>query len=363
MLKILFVFNHPAPYKVRLLNELAKSYDLTVIFERDENRDRNKEFYSERKYNFKTVPIKGIKLGREGLLSFGVKNHIKHNKYDLIIMNGYSHLSEMIALDYLKKHQIPYVMYINGGIINEKEAKWKKNLKTKYLSGAKYYFSPDENSNKYLKYYGADASKIFNYPYSTIYENEILTKDVELNEKELRNKYNLSESKIFISVGQLIPRKNYLELIKFWNENKIEDTLMIIGEGEEKQKIMDYIEENHLSNVLLPGYLPREEFFKLFRISTAFIFPSKEDIYGHVINEALSQGLPVITTSHVNSGLHLIKNGVNGFIIENINSKNTLEALEFCMNNDMSEACIKTARENTIEKMSEAHIKIIEDNK
>ena len=363
MYKILFVFNHPAPYKVRLLNELAKSYDLTVIFERDGNKDRNKEFYSEHKYNFKTVEIKGIKLGKENIFSFGVKNHLKKNKYDLIIMNGYSNFSEMFALKYLKKHNIPYAMYINGGIINEKEPKWKKNMKTYYLSNAKYYFSPDENSNKYLIYYGADSSKIFNYPYSTIYENEIVNEKTEVNEKELREKYQLSDSKIFISVGQLIPRKNYLELIKFWKEYEIKDTLMIIGEGEEKQKILDYIKENHLSNVILPGYLKREEFFKLFRISTAFIFPSKEDIYGHVINEALSQGLPVITSSHVNSGLHLIKNKVNGFILEEINSKKTLEALEYCLANNMKEACIKTAKENTIEKMNEAHIKIIEENK
>lgn len=88
MYKILFVFNHPAPYKVRILNELAKSYDLTVIFERDGNKDRNREFYNEKEYNFKTVKIKGIKLGKENIFSFGVKNHIRKNKYDLVIING-----------------------------------------------------------------------------------------------------------------------------------------------------------------------------------------------------------------------------------------------------------------------------------
>lgn len=96
-------------------------------------------------------------------------------------------------------------MYINGGIINENEAKWKKNMKTHYLSGAKYYFSPDENSDNYLIYYGADKSKIFNYPYSTIYESEIRTSKDEPEEKALREKYDLGEDKLFISVGQLIP--------------------------------------------------------------------------------------------------------------------------------------------------------------
>jgi glycosyltransferase involved in cell wall biosynthesis len=47
-----------------------------------------------------------------------------------------------------------------------------------------------------------------------------------------------------------------------------------------------------------------------------FVFLSKEDIYGHVINEALSQGLPVVSSSHVNAAAHLIKNGYDGFLID-----------------------------------------------
>ena len=51
-----------------------------------------------------------------------------------------------------------------------------------------------------------------------------------------------------------------------------------------------------------------------------FVFSSNEDIYGHVINEALSQGLPVISTPNVNASQHLIKDGINGYIVNNIDS-------------------------------------------
>ena len=107
MKKILIVFNHPAPYKVRLFNELSKVFDLHVIFERDSASDRNKNFYFEEEYQFTTHKIKGIKLGRENFLSYGVKKHLKHNRYDLVIMNGYSQIPEMNAISYLKKKKIP----------------------------------------------------------------------------------------------------------------------------------------------------------------------------------------------------------------------------------------------------------------
>ena len=161
-MKVLIVFNHPAPYKVNLFNELAKTFDLTAIFERDKNKDRNKDFYAN-KIQFNAIFLKSLKIGNENSFTLGVKNHLKKNKYDLIVMTGYSNFPEMIAIKYLKKHKIPYVLYINGGIINKDEPKWKTNLKRKYICGADWYLSPDERSNDYLVYYGADKEKIKNY--------------------------------------------------------------------------------------------------------------------------------------------------------------------------------------------------------
>ena len=116
-MKVLIVFNHPAPYKVKLFNELSKYVDLTVIFERKKAKNRPKEFYSETDYKFNAIVLKHGYMGNEGSFSGRVKSHIrKHRKeYDFIIMNGYSHLSEMMAISYMIKKRIPYLLMINGG--------------------------------------------------------------------------------------------------------------------------------------------------------------------------------------------------------------------------------------------------------
>lgn len=358
MKKVLFVFNHPAPYKVRLLNELSKFLDLTVIFERVKNSDRNKQFYFEENYKFKTVHISGLYLGRENIISKAVKNHIKHNKYDLIIMNGYSNFSEMIAISYLKKHHIPYCLYINGGIAKRNENFFKRSLKRKYISSAAFYLSPDENSNNYLVHYGAFRDKIFNYPYSTIYESEILPKLLTQEEIQQKRKEKGLDSKyLYVSCGQLIKRKNYMNLVKVWptDDDKL---LVIIGDGKQRPEIEEYIRENHINNVKLLGFLSREELFKYYQICDVFIFPSNEDIYGHVINEAMSQGLPVVSTPYANSARKLIKNGINGYIIDHISSNQFIEAIDKVLALDKNEA-IKTARENTLEKMAINHKEIL----
>ena len=361
MKNVLIVFNHPAPYKVRLFNELSKSLDLTVIFERTENKDRSKDFYSENKYDFKTVKISGLKLGNENIVSRGVRNHIKKNKYDLIVMNGYSQFAEMSAIRYMQKHKIPYALFINGGIINKDESNCKRKIKTKYISKAKFFLSPDQESNKYLVYYGADESKIYNYPYSTVYEKEISRPMTSEEKNKLREQLNLEGNKIYVSAGQLIKRKNYQSLIENWKEMPDDHHLYVFGDGKERKKYLKIVAENHLNNVHLQAFLPKSELFKVFNTADVFIFPSSEDIYGHVINEALSQGLPVISNTNVNSAKKLI-NDKTGVLTNDFTAKSILEYTKKVEKDCKAQDCINVAKENTVEKMSDSILKILEAN-
>lgn len=362
LMKILIVFNHIAPYKIRLFNEIAKYHDLTVIFEMDKANYRENEFYSETNFKFNAIFLHGLKFGFENTLSNGVTKHLKKNTYDLIIMNGYSKVPELLAIKYLKKHQIPYGLYINGGIIHD-ESKWKKNFKTKYISGANFYMSPDKHSNEYLVYYGADASKIYNYPYATIYDKDVLTKPLTDEEKDsLRKELNVPYKNVYISCGQLIERKNYKALLQIWTKmNKEDDHLLLFGTGKQKEELEAFVKEHELSNVHFMGFKPTSELFKYYRISKAFLFPSKEDIFGHVLNEALSQGLPVITSNNVNSGLSLIKNKFNGFVVENFKEDEVLKAIDYINKHDLFINCVETSKKNTYEVMVKNHLEIFDE--
>lgn len=361
MSKVLIVFNHPAPYKVRLFNELTKEVDLTVIFERDNASDRNKCFYEEKEYRFKSIKIKGLKIGKENFISSGIVKHLKNNKYDLIIMNGYSQFAEMKAINYLIRHKIPYVLYINGGIIKRKERKIRRNLKTKFISNASYFMSPDKNSNEFLKYYGADENVIFNYPYSTLYKKEILPTPLSKDEKLLlRKQHTINEEKVFVSCGQLIKRKNYLELVKCWKDFDQKYGLYIAGEGPQRKIIQKYIDDNKMHNVHLVGYMKHFDLFNFYHMCDGFVFPSSEDIYGHVINEAMSQGLPVISTPNVNASKNLIKDGYNGYIVNSILSDDFKNAVASIAGSNLGQNAINTAYENTIELMVKSHVDIFE---
>ena len=271
-------------------------------------------------------------------------------------MNGYSTFAEMKAISFMNKKKIPFGLYINGGVV-KKETFIKRRIKTKYISSASYYFSPCKEANDYLVYYGAKENKIYTYPYSTFFEKDVLSKPLTKDEKALlRRQYDLPENKIFVSASQFIERKNILQLLRVFKDR--EETLLLIGSGPQKDEYIKYIEDNNMQNVIIRDFMKKEDLMSLLPCCDFFITLSLQDIYGHTTNEAMAKGLPVISSKNVVSSLHLIENGVNGYLVD-LNDEDIISSIEK-INVNMANAALKTAKENTIEAMAEAHKIIFE---
>ncbi len=359
-MKILIVFNHPAPYKVNLFNSLCKDVELDVIFERKSAKNRPDDFYKGNVFNFHTMFLKHGAFGDENSNTGELKKYLKkhHQEYDLIIMNGYSTISEMRAINYLIKNKIRFGLYINGGVIKE-DSNWKYKLKKKYISSADYYFSPSEEANEYLVHYGADASKIHLYSYASVSDSEVIKEPIPKEEKEqIREKLNLPQGRLFVTASQFIERKDILYLLDIFKD--LDDKLLVIGEGPQKEKYEKFIFDNNMTNVEIRDFLPRTQLFEVFKGCDYFITLSKEDIYGHTINEAMANGLPVISSDHVVAAKKLIQDGVNGYVVSLENKQEIVNAIKNVSYN-MSSAAISSAKENTLEKMAREHIEIFKE--
>lgn len=356
-MKTLFVFNHPAPYKVHVFNELAKLTDIQVIFEREKAKDRPDSFYAGNQYNFPHMLIKGGEFSNENTCTGKVKKYIKNHyqDFDLIVMNGYSNVSEMKAIKYMIKHHIPYVLQINGGVI-KKDNFIKRKMKRYYISHAFKYMSPCSEADKYLIYYGANKEDIFHYPYGNYFDEEIIKSiPTEKEKKTIREKWNLPEGKIFVNASQFIERKNNLQLISLFKDRS--ETLLLIGSGNERAAYEKFIKDNNINNIILMDFLKKKELFEVLQSCDYFITLSREDIFGHTTLEAMANGLPVISSNRVVSSLDLIKNGVNGYLVDLDNKEEIINAVNN-VSPKMGEAAIETAKNNTIEK-SAARIKEI----
>ena len=358
-MKTLFVFNHPAPYKVHTFNELSKLTDIEVIFERKKATDRPASFYADNKYNFPHQFLKYGSIAYENNISGSLKRYIKkhHLEYDVIVMNGYSKIAEMRAIRYMIKHQIPYVLQINGGVI-KKESSFKKKLKKYYISNAYKYLSPCKDADEYLLYYGARKDDITHYPYGNYFNNEVLDSSLSTKEKKMiREKYNLPEGPLFVNASQFIERKNNLQLIKLFKGRK--EKLLLIGSGKEKDKYLQFIEEEKIDNVIIMDFKEKHELFEILRGCDCFITLSKQDIFGHTTLEAMVNGLPVISSDRVISSRDIIVNGENGYLVSLDDEKSIIKAIDSYQSLS-SERAIDAARRNTIENSALAIYKFLE---
>ena len=347
-MKTLFIFNHPAPYKVHVFNELAKLTDIRVIFERKSAKDRPDSFYADNEYNFPVIFLKNKGFGNENTSTNELRTYIKkhHQKYDLIVMNGYSTIAEMKAIRYMIRHDIPYVLQINGGIV-KKDNVIKKQLKTYFISNAFKWFSPCTEADKYLIHYGANKDMIYHYPYGNYFKKEIISKPLTEEQKsKIREKYNLPSGPLFINASQFIERKNNMELISLFKDRK--ETLLLIGSGKEKDKYVEYIKQHNIKNIIIMDFLKKKDLFEVLKCGDCFITLSAEDIFGHTTLEAMANGLPVISSDRVVSSKDIIANGENGYLVDIKNEHQIISAIESAKELS-SQKAIETAKRNTIE--------------
>ena len=89
---------------------------------------------------------------------------------------------------------------------------------------------------------------------------------------------------------------------------------------------------------------------------------TRGDVWGLVINEAMSHGLPIITSDKCVAGLELVDRS-NGFIVDSENSQQASDIIRLLYNNQslvdkLSESSLKKISNYTIESMAKRHLEI-----
>lgn len=366
--RVLFVTVYPSPYRVDFFNELGKKpgIDLSVVFlERpDEQKHRSNAWFREDYTYFRAIfPTKRINLPRGGFLCPELITLLRE-KYDEIIFGGYSDAAIPPAMAYLKLRKVPYSIEIDGGLISE-ERWFKYWIKHCLLSSADKWYSSGAYSDRYLIHYGADPERIFHYPFTSLRKKDL---DIDLDhfqfeerKKTLRKDLGISEVKAILAVGQFVSRKGFDILLQAALKLDQSVGIYIVG-GEAPKDWIDFCNNHRLKNVHFMGFMSHEKLWKYYKASDLFVFPTRIDIWGLVINEAIANGLPVITTEKCVAGHELVEEGKNGFLVP-VNDANALaDAINRAFSMDLYEMrkhSLRTARVYTIENMADTHFQVL----
>ena len=363
-MKILFLTNIPSPYRVKFFSLLGEKCELTVIYELKYATNRDKNWKVDVKKTYKEIFLDAKRIVPDGGISFKILKYLK-KEYDFIIVGTHGTPIAKLAMMYMRIKKIPYILNLDGALTYTLNNRSKINLFLRKImfQGAKYYLTTNNESIKYLRSFGIKKDKIFKYRFSSILKKDVIDKTT--NKKDiLKMSLGIKEEKIILSVGQFIYRKGFDILLKSKGYIDSDIGLYIIG-GNITEEYDRLIKDYNLKNVYFLGFKSKKELEKYYEASDIFVLPTRHDEWGLVINEALAKGLPVITTNHCGSGLELIKDIKNGFLVEVEN----VELLSKYINNILSNEKLRKkmqinnlllAQEYTIENMVDDHIKILE---
>ncbi len=119
---------------------------------------------------------------------------------------------------------------------------------------------------------------------------------------------------MFLAVGRFVKLKGLDLLFDAWSRTQQRAQLVIVGSGPLHSEYEDIIKQKQLKNVSIVGYVSQEKLYDYYAAVDVFVLPTKSDIWGFVVNEAMASGLPVISSDRCTAGNELIKQNVNGFI-------------------------------------------------
>lgn len=134
---------------------------------------------------------------------------------------------------------------------------------------------------------------------------------------------------IFIYIGRLTKDKGIFELydaFNFLSTITKNLKLLVVGENEILSSKYPY---NNLHNIMHLGF--RNDVRELLSISNALILPSYREGFPNVILQALSMGIPCISTK-VNGSKQVI-NSNNGLLIESHSVNELINSIQFIKNN------------------------------
>lgn len=143
----------------------------------------------------------------------------------------------------------------------------------------------------------------------------------------LRKMYSLKPT-VFLYLGQIIPRKGIMEMLRAWEKASLHDsTLLLVGDGSQREEAEEYIKSHNLDNVVLAGRVNYDELGPYYRVADCFIIPTLEDNWSLVVPEAMAAGLPIACSVYNGCHPELVTKS-NGWTFDPLDTDSTAEMLK-----------------------------------
>jgi len=169
-----------------------------------------------------------------------------------------------------------------------------KKIETLVCRQAKIIVVPSQYLKRVVLAWGISETKI------KVIHNAFDNQFSDLTKSSARESLKL-DGRILVSAGRLVPWKGFLKLIEVVNSLKQDYPdlkLIIIGDGPERKKLDQVINENKLEKkVILTSRLSKDRLFEYLKAADLFVLNTAYEGLSHQILEVMALSVPVAVSS------------------------------------------------------------------
>jgi glycosyltransferase involved in cell wall biosynthesis len=333
------------PYRIPVLREVANSseFEITVIF--CTPIEPGREWYVPEDLPFKSIYLKPFTFfkyrahnmfGEEKAFRYpkGLINTLSKIRPDVIV-NLEFRIDSIASSLYALFNNCGFVLWSDMTLLHDlRMGKLRLLVRKMLLKHSKALIASCSDTKSYFH-------NKFSYPNEYIFTSILgnhAEESIKANNIKVKTEEDVIETEKvkFLYVGSLIPRKGLDLLIKAFTRLHVkypQAVLTIVGDGPERLPIQKFINQNGCAEkITIKGNIPFQIVLQEMCLHDVFVFPTKLDVFGLVIAEAIACGLPVICSKYAGAAKDIVKK--NGIIVDPNDTDAFFKAMEEMMTTD-----------------------------
>lgn len=334
--RVVVVTNIPTPYRVPLFRELAKqlearAWTLKVVF--------GASGYARRQwrvdldacgFEHRTLASRSFRIRGSESASFdypGLFAVLKEEAPDVVVVTGYSAATMKLWLrSWIDR--VPYVLW-SGTIASAFEpiSIVRKLQRRMLVRRAAAFVAYGSKARDYLRSLGAPADRI-HLGINTVDTGFFATETARLRNADVPGQEVLC-------IGDLTTRKGIDLLLPAFARaatGRPQAMLTLVGDGPERERLERQAAALGIAGqVRFEGYRQRHELPAYLARARCLAFPTRFDIWGLVLPEAMAACVPCLASVQAGATDDLIEDGVTGFKVDFVDTHGAAERLAWML--------------------------------
>ncbi len=323
--RVLLLHNFLSPYRIPLFAELATRFELEVWILGDVRSVR--DWPAEAKdagFRYRVLPHVTIPLGSRYnviLINYTLPVALARHHHDAIICCAWDTPATFYTSYHATLTGTPFILWSGSTAAEDSRLRrMTAPLVRGLVRRANAWLAYGTRAKEYLASLGADPDRTF-LAYNTVETTDFAARSgISSEEREAsRERLGIQTQHVLLYCGNLLDLKgvgDLLEAFAAFAPDAPDLTLLLVGSGRDEARYRAFVATGGLSDrVVFAGFAPRDEMPRYYALGDVLVLPSRSEIWGLVINEALACGVPVIATDVCGATADLIEEGVNGIIV------------------------------------------------